>query len=318
MNLIRWNQMARDLGFHLYGWTHAGPFDEMGPRLEERFAQGRNAPGEWSDHRVRIDPARLLEGARSLWVVAMSYLTSPPAAPSRSRPQMARFTWGRDYHRVLGERLKEMVDRWSSVHGAFQHRICVDTSPLPDRAAARRAHLGWTGKNACLINPQLGSWLVLGAVITDLDPPEATSSSSGILRPPIRGFDPCSGCNRCLKACPVGALSPYRLDASRCLSHISQSPEDPPPGSEPHLARCLWGCDLCQEVCPWNAGVIPREVPEFRPPRRERVHPPPGLLAQMDEGAFTELFGDSALAWRGAGVLRRNARLALRHLSASD
>ncbi len=303
-----WQKLARELGFHLYGWTHARPFHHYRTYLEERFAAGRATPGERSDLDQRLDPARLLPGARSIWSVALSYLSE---SPSPSGPaKLARFTWGKDYHVVLGERLSELVLKWKSVRGDFSHRVCVDTSPILDRAVASRAGLGWTGKNTCLINPRYGSWLVLGSVITDLPVPPG-KPGEGTMRPSLWGLDPCRSCTLCLDACLAGALEPYRLSGPRCLSHITQSRKDPPMRSASLMKTSLWGCDRCQEACPWNQGVAAPSLPEFRARGAHRAYPDPRRLAAMDDREFADLYGDSALAWRGPGILRRNARIFL-------
>lgn len=312
-DLRAWEALARRMGFHLYRWTHAGPFQELRPHLKERFHQGRNVPGEWADHDLRVTPQRIMPGARSLWVVGLSYQVTPPPEPAEGAPRMARFTWGRDYHLVVEERLAQLVRAWSDRIGEFSFRISVDTGPLPDRAAARRAGLGWTGKNTCIINPRLGSWLVLGTVITGLEVPPGRPGPGGI-RPQLGNFDPCRKCDLCIRACPSGALSPYRLNGPRCLSHISQSPKDPPSWAAPYLAQCLWGCDICQEVCPWNHGASPPEDPQFRPEHPDRVYPSLSRLACLDAGSFDRIYGESALAWRGPKPLVRNARLALSYL----
>lgn len=308
-DLYLFEQLAREAGFHLYGWTHARPLARYRQWLSDRIASGRAVPGEVTDIDLRLDPSRHLPGARSVWAAAMCYLSDPPPVEREGLARLARFTWGTDYHRVLGERLRGLVNGWERRRGPFSHRICVDTSPVLDRALAVRAGLGFTGKNTCVINPLFGSWLVLGSVITDLPLPEGTSQGS--IRPALRGFDPCAGCSRCVDACPAGALAPYRLNGPRCLSHITQSRQEPPAWAVRHLGRSIWGCDVCQEVCPWNQGVRPPSLPEFEAPSPRRAYPDPHELADMTPDEFAAVYGDAALAWRGPDVLRRNARLLL-------
>ncbi len=311
--LAHWSQEAQELGFDLCGWTHARPLARYRRYLNERFGSGRAVPGERTELRQRLDPAWQLPGASSVWVVAMSYLAPAPLpAPDPAWPALARFTWGRDYHLVLGEKLQQLVWIWTQLRGPFNYRIAVDTGPLLERALAVRAGLGWTGKNACLINPRLGSWLVLGTVITDLQAPRGTAP--GALRAGLRGVDPCRGCSRCLKACPTGALRPYQLDGPRCLSHITQSRQPPPAWALPHFSHTVWGCDRCQEVCPWNQGVRPRSESGFAPRSTRRVRPDPDWLAEISDREYRRIYGDSALSYRGPELLRRNARL---HLEAS-
>ncbi len=227
---------------------------------------------------VRLDPGRLLAGAKTVIVVAWLYRVreTPTGGPYRlqepqkgSQPdspdtpqtarsaRIARYAWGRDYHRVIGNRLRKMVDQLhDGLSVPFESRICVDTAPLLERELAQRAGIGWIGNNCVVMNRPLGSYFSLGAVLTTLDlPPD----------PPATDF--CGTCRRCLEACPTGALvAPKRMDARRCISYqtIEMRTDDTPQD----LTGQIFGCDICQEVCPYNGPRAAVSIDPDSEPRR--------------------------------------------------
>ena len=208
---------------------------------------------------TRMDPTTILPGARSVIVCAVNYNTDHPLTSyDPRRAWVSRYAWGEDYHETLLHKLRELA-QWIEANAGVRTRTYVDTGPLTERVFAKYAGIGWFGKNTCIINQQAGSWLFLGCILTDLDLPPDTP-------PPDR----CGSCTRCLDACPTDAfVAPYVLDSRKCISYTTIElrggiPEDERPGIGHHL----FGCDICQDVCPWNrrapisvdAAFQPREA----------------------------------------------------------
>jgi len=284
-------EQAQSLGFSLCGVAPAADFPEL-ERLPEWLARGYAGQMNYLADPRRGSPARVLAGARSLIVCALLYNTArphtaemavprastdtyrqqggerisvnPQEAPPGDAPRawISRYAWGDDYHRVLGEKLDRlMATLRAAISKPFEARAYVDTGPVVERVAAKYAGLGWLGKNTCLIHPELGSWLFLGVIVTTLD--LATS-----LRPEeISQPDLCGQCTLCLEACPTGALiAPYQMDARRCISYLTiehrgSLPEDLRAAMGAHV----FGCDICQDVCPYNHRAPLTEMLEFQP-----------------------------------------------------
>jgi epoxyqueuosine reductase len=244
-----------------------------------------------ADQPRSIDPAP--EGSGWVARYAWSGLRSEPGAPMHPT----------DYHKVLLRRL-ELLD--AALHeslGAFESRCYVDTGPLVERVYARYAGLGWVGKNTCLLNQQLGSWLFLGVILTSLElsAPEL----------PVLAADRCGSCTRCIDACPTQALTPYRMDASRCISYLTIEkrgaiPEDLRGG----IGRQIFGCDICQDVCPWNNKAPVVSDPELSA-REPLINPALDWLAAMDAGEFGKWFFGSPVKRARFDGFRRNLAIAM-------
>ena len=243
--------LAVSLGFDLVGVAPAGRFAHADAFVT--WLQAGRAGTMHYMHRSaeqRVDPTQLLAGARSVIAVACSYNTrhagthSPAAEPDPSRPgRIAHYALGDDYHEVVRPRLHALADAIRQQFPGEQTRCCVDTAPILEREAAALAGLGWIGKNTCLVNPQWGSWLVLGEMVTTL-----------ALEPDSPMPDFCGTCTRCINACPTGAIvAPHELDARKCISYLTLEHRDPLTGPQrPQIGNWLVGCDLCQDACPWN------------------------------------------------------------------
>jgi epoxyqueuosine reductase len=254
-----------------------------------------------------VDPARALPGARSVIMVADVYqsrgVTPAPAARDDPRPAgaIARYARGLDYHKVMKRRLHELCDALRERFPDDNFRAFVDTAPLPERELAARAGLGWIGKNTLLINPRLGSYTLLGGVLTTL----------ALDSPPHEEPDHCGTCTRCIEACPTHALTPYSLDASRCISYLTiEYRGEIAPEFHAAIGGRVFGCDVCQEVCPHNS---PRDAGE---PPRDEYTPRRTSLDLLSVLGWTE--GDRSDALRGSSMkratlemLQRNARIAL-------
>ena len=308
------DRLGRELGFDRVGLARPHPL-ERAAYLREWLAGGRAGRMEYR-HRhgeMRVSTARLLPGARSVIVAALKYNRPEPDPPDHQpRGRVARYAWGRDYHRLVRQRLWKLVDRLrSEIDQPFEARVCVDTAPVVERELAARAGVGWIGKNTLVLNRQLGSYFYLGEIITTLDlPPDAPAT------------DHCGSCTKCLQACPTGALAePYRMDASRCISYLTiELRDDISEELQPLMGDWIFGCDICQEACPFNRQASQTTDPDLLLPgglsgRRTRpagVGPRP-LLADLlawtpaDYDARTR---GSAIRRAKLDMLHRNARIA--------
>jgi len=315
-------ERARGFGFDLCGVVTlregGQPFgdnetlDELA-RFPEWLARGYAGEMKYLHDPRRADPRRILENARSLIVVAINYHAPSPNTPPEAldeeapRAWISRYAWGEDYHRVIEQRLRALIQEMRARFSEpFEARAYVDTGPILERVAAKYAGLGWLAKNTCLINAQLGSWLFLGVVITTL-PLEATLAPGEA--PPA---DLCGSCTRCLDACPTQAFpQPYVLDARLCISYLTiELRGSIPEKLRPKMGHAVIGCDICQDVCPWNRKAPVTTLASFQP-RATLLAPEIERLASLSPQQFSILFRGSAAKrakWRG---LVRNACVAL-------
>jgi epoxyqueuosine reductase len=259
----------------------------------------------------RLDPTRVLASVRSVVSVACVYNTAQPystAVADADCAVVSRYAWGDDYHDVLRGRIRRLVQWMSEAAGAgLEAFSCVDTGPVQERVFAEQAGLGWIGKNTCLINSRLGSWLFLGEILVN--------AALDVDRPAV---DQCGTCTRCLEACPTGALtSPYTLDARRCLSYLTiEARGGIDLDRRPAIRREVYGCDICQDVCPWNrrAAVSSDAAWSARPPLAS-----PRLLdlCRMTDADWRRLLKGSAMRRAGLRRIRRSLAYAASHLTAS-
>jgi epoxyqueuosine reductase len=314
-----------------------GTFEELA-HLPEWLARGYAGEMNYLRDPRRADPRLVLEGARSLIVPALSYNSPPPYstefpvmhADDSPRGWISRYAWGDDYHEVLGEKLEGLVGAMHAQFAEpFEARAYVDTGPIIERVAAKHAGLGWLAKNTCLINEKMGSWLFLGVIVTTLD--LAPSIPPG--EPPPA--DLCGNCRLCLDACPTEAFpGPYVLDATRCISYLTIELRGPIPDElRPAIGRAVIGCDICQDVCPWNRKSPVTQLAAFQPRKlapvtnnsaSEEKHGE-SLFAQelekiasLTQKEFAQLFRNSAVKrakWRG---IVRNACVALGNSGVSN
>jgi epoxyqueuosine reductase len=298
---------ATALGFDLVGITSAAPLAHGG-RLHAWVAQGFAGEMGYMSRDVerRVDPSRVLPDVCSIIVLGMNYYTSPgvPEA-SPGRGWIARYSWGQDYHTVLGDKLKALVGFIREVEGAgVQARWYVDTGPILERELAWRAGLGWPGKNTNLINRRLGSWLFLGAILLNRELVYDAPATAH-----------CGTCTRCLVACPTGALvAPGVLDARRCISYLTIELRGPIPRDlRPLLGTHIFGCDICQAVCPWN-----RKAPESSDlgflPRAGFAAPELIPLLGLSDDEFRARFRGSPITRAKRRGLLRNVAVALGNL----
>ena len=290
------------LGFDLAGAAPAiAPPDFE--RLQTWIAEGR--AGQMLYFADRLDayrhPKNVLEGVRSVLMLAVNYRTVEPIEPNAGQAKVSRCDWGRDYHDWIRGRLHRLADFHRRLSPMAQVRGVVDTAPLLEKTLGSLAGLGWIGKNTLLVNPRLGSWFFLAALLTT-DVLEYDAPTPG---------DRCGECRRCLDACPTGALAaPHQLDARRCVSYLTiELRGEVPDELRSGCAGRLFGCDACQEACPWNHRTPTTEEPAFFP---QAGMNPANLdeLLSLDEVEFRRRFRRTPL-WRAKreGILR-NARLA--------
>ena len=246
------------LGFTRVGFASATEPPGARDAILAWLARGHQASMGWMarDPERRWEPERILAGARSVIVVSMIYRTTASVPAGPGLPRISRYAHGRDYHEVVGERLRVLAEELERLAPRTRTRIACDTSPIADKAFAREGGIGWIGKNSCLIHPVDGSFTFLGEIFTDLElPPD----------PPVR--DHCGSCTRCLDACPTDAFpEPYVLDANRCIAYWNIEHRGPfGPGWSEAIGDWLVGCDICQDVCPWNRKAPLTDVPDFQP-----------------------------------------------------
>jgi epoxyqueuosine reductase len=292
---------ARELGFIGCGITHPGPTAHA-DRLDEWLAKGYAGAMRYLHRqaRRRKNPQLIAPEARTVVVVLDNYYI-PDREPDRQPPRIAKYARGEDYHRVTTRRLQELADFLRSV-GARLSRTYADAGPVPERELAQRAGLGWIGKNTMLISPDVGSFFFIGSVFTDL----ALELDSPF------DLDRCGSCTRCLDACPTDAfVEPRLLDATRCISYLTIEQKGPIPQElAEQFQGYAFGCDICNDVCPWNQRFArPTTVTEFQSGRQPAGRGPT-FFDEMTEEEFAGTFGDTPLERAGLDGMRRNFRAA--------
>jgi epoxyqueuosine reductase len=285
-------------------WVAAGHAGEMNYLKRE----------DESGAHLRGSLRRALPWARSVLVCAVNYNTATPRSidqAGNSEGWIARYAVSgdadgkaTDYHEVILGRLRRLEQQMHEELGDFQSRCYVDTGPIVEREYAWRAGVGWVGKNTCLLNQQLGSWLYLGVIVLGMDLTLGT--------PAAHAADRCGSCTRCIEACPTGALdNPYQMDASRCISYLTiEKRGEIPEEFREGIGRNVFGCDICQDVCPWNRKAPVGVWPELQS-RAELVNPALEWLASLDAAGFKEVFRRSPVERTKLRGLRRNVAIAM-------
>jgi len=298
---------ALRLGFAACGFAPAGALEDDAGRLKAWLDNGYHARmGYMARHfEKRTDPTRLVDGARSVVSLLYNYYTDR-VQDDPGAPVLSKYAYGRDYHFVLKEKMGKLLEFIRSRTGKMEGRAFVDSAPVLDRAWAREAGLGWIGKNSCLISRSHGSFVFIGELVIDLE----LEYSQG----PEDDF--CGSCSRCIDACPTGAILPGRIiDSGRCISYQTiENRGEVDPGPRDHLSNRFFGCDICQDVCPWNRKAIVHTEPAFEPDK-ELMGMTAGDWLELEEGQFNRLFRDSPLQRAGyrkvketLGILQKEAR----------
>lgn len=288
-------QHATRLGFQFCGISTADFLEDQAPRLENWLKNGQHGQMGYMENHFdkRLDPRLLVPGARS--VVSLLYNYHQPAQQPADAPKISTYAYGEDYHFVVRDKLRELLEVLREEIGEIDGRVFVDSAPVLEKAWAARSGTGWVGKHTNLITKSMGSYFFLAELIIDLE-----------LAPdgPIKDY--CGTCTRCIDACPTDAITPYEVDGSRCISYFTiELKEAIPTEMQGRFDNWMFGCDICQEVCPWNRFSQPHNEPRFN------AHP---LLSEMDAGqwreltkeVFNDIFRKSAVKRTGFEGLKRN------------
>lgn len=295
-NLIKWK--ASDLGFSACGITSVHSLDDQRQALESWLAEGMNGSMAYMEKHLemRLNPAELIEGARSLILVLLNYFPSQIQSDPEA-PIVSKYAYGKDYHFVVKERLIKLLEFIQSDISACNGRAFVDSVPILERAWAKESGLGWIGKNSLLISRKLGSYVFIGELIIDLELDYNSAAET----------DHCGTCSRCMDACPTGAIvKPHTIDARKCISYLTiENKDEISPDLREKLNNRIFGCDICQDVCPWNKKLIETEIPEFKPV--------PGLLEMkksewinLDKTIYNKMFRSTAFERAGYKKLMGN------------
>jgi epoxyqueuosine reductase len=296
---------AQSLGFDLVGIAAVdSTHPVINPHLSAWLAQGYQADMAWMANPKRQDIYQVMPEVQSLICLGLNYYTPHPHSQDPACAKISRYGWGRDYHKVLSKKLKQF-SQWLQAQGdGILTRYYVDTGPISEKAWAERAGLGWVGKHGNLISRQYGSWLFLGEILTNL-----------ALEPDRPHTAHCGTCTRCISACPTQAITqPFVVDANRCIAYhtIENRAQELPASIAANLQGWVAGCDICQDVCPWNQRFAqPTQTPEFQP-YPANLAPQLSELAELSESEWQQRFEGSALRRIKLPMLQRNARANLR------
>ena len=298
-------EAAAEEGFDLVGIAEAKSLDEESRHLKEWLNRGYHGTMNWMERSFekRSDPCKVLDKARSVISLGKNYY-SPETYPD-GVAKISRYAWGDDYHVVVGEMLKKYVGKLQREFAANKFVSYCDTGPVMDKVWAQRAGTGWIGKHTNLINREIGSWIFLAEVITDLE-----------CEYDIPAVDHCGDCRKCIDACPTGAIvEPYILDANKCISFltIENKNETIPDGLASKLESWVFGCDVCQDVCPWNDKFqVPTDNPAFAP-RKENLNLKAEEIHLITGDEFAERFHRSPVKRAKYVGFRRNAEAIMKH-----
>ena len=289
---------SSELGFAICGIARAALLEKDAERLNQWLANGFHGEMHYMARNTdkRPDPRILLPEARSVIMLLVNYFPAE-TLPEKDNYKIARYAYGMDYHLVIREKLNQLGREMTEMTGPVQYRAFTDSAPVMERAWAEKAGLGWIGKNTCLINPNLGSFVFIGEIITDLELEYDDRITN----------DRCGGCTRCIDACPTGAIiAPHMVDSRKCISYYTiEFRGDLPSEEKEKFNDWIFGCDICQEVCPWNRKALPH---------CERVFlPAPGLIdmnkekwEHLSSEEFNTLFKKGAVKRTGFEGLKRN------------
>lgn len=292
---------ALEIGFTKAGVTSAEPFDTAADLFEEWLASGSHGTMLWLDksHEKRRDVRNILPSAKSILSLALNYYNSGHAAQN-TQNKISRYAWGTDYHEVVPAMLKELLEEIKILSPGTEGRYYCDTGPLLEKAIAQRAGVGWIGKHTTLITREVGSWVFLAEIILDVE-----------LEPDAPTTDMCGTCTRCIDACPTQAISaPFVLDSNRCISYltIELKPEHEIAGDvASNMEDWLYGCDICQDICPWNRFSEETNIAEFAP-RAENLSMSNEAIEQMEPDEFAQRFRKSPIKRTKLAGLKRNVR----------
>jgi epoxyqueuosine reductase len=292
-------------GFDKVGVVRAERLNEEAPRLKEWLGRGHHGAMSWMarDIEKRLNPVEIFPPARSIIVVALNYYTPAQHGSNPDTGKISRYAWGDDYHDVLKTKLESLLSWIRERAPEAAGKVCVDIQPVMDKAWAVRAGIGWLGKHSNVITPEFGSWVFIGELLLNLDL-EADAD---------RSEDHCGACTLCIDACPTQAITePYVVDSNRCISYATIELRAPelPASIQPDLSGWLYGCDICQDVCPWNRFETVTEETRFAP-REGNVNADLAEVLELTPETYAARFHGSAMKRAKLSGLQRNARALL-------
>jgi epoxyqueuosine reductase len=301
---------AIELGFTKVGVARAEKLDLEGGKLHDWLVKGFHASMDWLSRNTekRIDPAKILPNAKSVLSVALNYYTAAQHTSAQSTGKISRYAWGDDYHIVMTERLAKLLRFIESENPLVEGKFYVDTGPVMEKAWAVRAGIGWMGKHTNIISREFGSWLFLGEILLDIeleyDEPMA---------------DLCGSCTACIDACPTRAIvHPYILDSNKCISYLTIEHRGELPNEfTKKFENWVYGCDICQDVCPWNRFQKETTEAAFQP-REETIEPQLSDLVKMNQEEFSSRFRHSPIKRTKHAGLVRNAQAVLESQNSSE
>lgn len=300
----RINDIAKHLDIDMIGFTHSGPLERIRPQLQNRVDKERATEFEERNLDLRLDPRLTMENCKSIIAVALSYnREKKDTKKARVKGSLSKSSWGRDYHYVLKGKMDLLVNEMKKEF-AFNHMSFCDTGPLVDRELAYRAGIGYYGKNCSIINPEYGSFIFIGYILTDLEIECEDKNMESL----------CGDCTLCSLACPTGALEGAGiLNPKKCVSYLTQTKEPIPEDLSSGMGIKVYGCDTCQLVCPKNKYVKISHHGEFDPLKTGGIVDIEELI-NMSNKEFHVKYGDMAGSWRGKTVLLRNSIIALENM----
>ena len=300
-------QKSAEIGFDKIGIVRAEELTHEAENLQTWLNKGYHAEMKWLERepKKRTNPQLIFADAKSVIVVALNYFTPHEHEHSADKGKVSRYAWGDDYHDVTSEKLRELLAFIKTENADADGKICCDIQPISDKAWAVRAGIGWLGKHSNVITKEFGSWFFIGEILLNLE-----LDYTDVIEP-----DHCGNCRLCLDACPTNAIvSPYTVDSNACLSYatIELRSEELPNEITPNLNGWLYGCDICQDVCPWNRFQRPTNEGRFEP-REGLISPDLAEIVEMTHEVYIKKFRRSAIKRTKLKGLQRNAR-ALRQL----
>ncbi len=296
-------EKAFEIGFSHIGFSRAEKLPDA--PLLNWLSQGYHGTMQYMDRdpEIRLDPFKFFPGCKTVISLSLNYYTPYPTKAHQDQGRISRYAWGRDYHKVMRKKLKALSNYLLDLAGDAKVKICVDSSPVLEKAWAQKAGIGWQGKHSNLISKDLGSWIFLGEILTDLE-----------IEPDKPHADFCGTCNKCIEACPTEAIvSPYIVDSAKCISYITIESKELPDGeTAEETGDWIFGCDICQEVCPWNKFQKTTDESDFFPKLENQI-----LLESwinMSEEEFVERFSGTPLMRGKHKKMIENAKNALNNL----
>ncbi|MBN2425118.1 MAG: tRNA epoxyqueuosine(34) reductase QueG [Calditrichaceae bacterium] len=290
-------------GFHQVGIAAAEKLDKS-ELLVNWLKAGKHGSMSWMKNHVeaRLDIKRFLPEARSVVMAAQNYYTDHTQSEDPSKGKISRYAWGRDYHKIIRKKLKIILLEMKQLYPGIEGKVFVDTAPVQEKLWAAQAGIGWLGKNTNIISRAYGSWIFLGGLALTIE-----------LEYDQPATDFCGKCHACIDACPTGALRPYSIDASRCISYLTIENKDDeiPVEFQDKLQNWIFGCDICQEVCPWNRKAVPTDEIRYHP---DPAHIAPDLeeMTRLSEEDFKKQFAGSPVLRAKHKYFIRNVKTVLK------